>query len=283
MRPRRRERIEGLKDSRRRHGYFPHRESGLHTNPFRVLLPGELTQVAGLPAGIEDFWSRGDHQQILGEAGRGKSTLLLALASRAEASGKTAAYEYIPEGARTYRTGIPGLDAFFLDEADRIGPLAWRRLLRAAGRNTCRIIIGCHRDQSLRFSRRGLALKTVHLGGVLDERFLCRILERRLGFAALPGGDPPRFSSDSASWLLERFGSDLRSLERFLYLFFQEPCGRVIAARCLAAFAEAQKGPATSSRPSGASTKGAVSFETRPDGNKISPSTCQTMRRSFPS
>ncbi len=214
---------------------------GLRGNPFCALGPGVVARVAVLPRWLEDRLGGGAHLQVIGEAGRGKSTLLLAMARRGEASGKAVGYEYLPPGVHRYRTSVAGLEWFLLDEADRLAHSAWRRLLRAVRGGSTRLIIGAHSDQSARFVKPGMELETFLLDQPVEAGFLGEVLERRLGLAALPGCEPPRFASDALSWLAGRFGSDLRSLEDFLYFVFQERGDSVITAARLEEIARARE------------------------------------------
>ncbi len=84
----------------------------LRFNPFGELDPAERARVAVLPP-LEV--RSGEVVQVMGEAGRGKTTHLLAWHAATPASG----YEYVPEGSVRLRTrALPAV--FFADEAQRL-------------------------------------------------------------------------------------------------------------------------------------------------------------------
>ncbi|GEM_PF-794232 len=203
--------------------FFPLLSAGFRCNPFRVLSPEEWREVALLPEPVARALAEsGDAPlQVMGEAGRGKSTALIALAVHLERSGKRVSEEYLPQGVRTFRTRMPCGDVFCLDEAQRLTPRERARLLTGAARHDIRLILGTHEDWTPLFARRGIALRTVRLD-TLDEAHFRAALERRLTWAALPG-DVPRATLTEEAWaeLRHRFGTDLRAAERFLYLVFQ--------------------------------------------------------------
>jgi ABC-type nitrate/sulfonate/bicarbonate transport system ATPase subunit len=55
--------------------YFPFRELGFRCNPFRRPTAEEWAELAVLPGGLLAAVHGGEHVQVVGAAGRGKSTL----------------------------------------------------------------------------------------------------------------------------------------------------------------------------------------------------------------
>jgi hypothetical protein len=213
--------------------YFPFQRIGLRSNPFRTLTDAEWMQVAVLPACIDKLLPDGFlHLQVLGDAGRGKTTTLLALKHRLEKEGKTTAYEYISPGQSDFATQPDGLTVFILDEAQRLHRRAMRRLLASAERKQAvrsRLIFSSHRDLSPSFRRRNIPLNTCRLG-CLTPAFLKQILAQRLGYFCLGEKTKVRFTEESVIALIGRFGSDVRAMERHLYEVFQTlPSKRCIA------------------------------------------------------
>jgi len=150
----------------------------------------------------------GEVVQVLGAAGRGKSTHLLTWHHATPSS----AYEYIPEGSDRVRTDpIPAF--FFLDEAQRLRPRDRSRLFARVPR----LVLASHVDLS-RYAHR--PVRTIVLQG-LDERRLARILSRRIEAARRGTGPLPTISCEALSGLLRRFGDDLRAMESYLYDVFQ--------------------------------------------------------------
>jgi hypothetical protein len=221
-------------------GPVPFHRFGYTTNPFRVLVEEEWAEVALVPAPVQALLAGGAyHLQVLGAAGRGKSTTLAALAARFRAQGQHVAAEYLPVGERRFRTplDLPHTDVFCLDEAQRLCRSERRRLRQAARAHPGpRLVLGSHEDLARFFAEMGIALATVRLDGSQDESgagHLRAIIERRLAYFALVGvPDHARLSlaPDAYAWLWDAFGSDRRGAERLLYEAFQCRAGEPITS-----------------------------------------------------
>lgn len=219
-------------------GFFPLRPAGFASNPFRVLTEEELAEVAVLPAELLAALGEpgGPHVQLLGDAGRGKSTTLLGAAARLRREGARVAVEYLPVGVSRFSTPTRGLDAYVLDEAQRLSPRERRRLFGGARAGT-RLLLGSHEDMTTAFDRAGLPLRSVLIESLGGGHFRAALLAR-IEHAAVSSGEHATLAPDALDWLRERFGTDLRSAERFLYGVYQssirspEP---VTAARLMAA------------------------------------------------
>jgi chromosomal replication initiation ATPase DnaA len=201
---------------------FP--DIGFSCNPFRALTREEWAAAAVIPEAVHRALRPGGNVQILGPAGSGKSTVLLALDDKFLREGRTCAYEYIPPGCRRFRTQTDGLEVFLLDEAQRLSRgvfllLRERARLARAAASGIRLILGSHEDLRDDFRAERVELASVRLEPP-DAEQLAVLLERRLGlFAQRP--DRAEFTPDSILWLLKHFGGDLRTMECFLYEFFQ--------------------------------------------------------------
>ncbi len=197
--------------------YLPARALGFARNPFGSLHRDEWADITVLPAALRDI---DGHLQILGARGRGKTSLLHALTDQHQAAGRRAAYERLAVGQHRYHTAPGDLDVFLLDEAQRLGPFARWRLLRAGRR--CRLVLGSHRDIRRAFVRHGLALASVRLEDLITPAHVRAVIARRLAYFALD--DPPPVTLTPAAYVVlwERCGSDLRAAINVLYDAFQQ-------------------------------------------------------------
>lgn len=156
-----------------------------------------------------DSLAEGEIVQFIGESGRGKTTHLLALASRHE----DAVYEKLEEGQDRW-VATPPLNApFLLDEAQRARPEHLRALL-SSGRT---LALGTHDDLC------GLApcpIHTVRVGGVGAEK-LAAIVARRIDWARRGPGPVPSVSRSALTALQTRHRDDVRGIIGELYDVFQ--------------------------------------------------------------
>jgi len=201
--------------------FFPFHALGLCGNPFRALTDEEWADVAVLRESLVAALASDSHVQILGPAGSGKTTALLGMADRLARDGLRVAYEYIPEGRHRFTTRLADLDAFALDEAQRLDRWQrWRllRRLRRSGRSL-RLLVATHEDLTPLFARHNQPLRTTYADR-LTEADLAAILDRRLRRFAIGGEAAIAFAPDATRWLHLSFGSDLRRLTHFLYEVF---------------------------------------------------------------
>jgi chromosomal replication initiation ATPase DnaA len=201
---------------------FP--DIGFQCNPFRAMTREEWIRAAIIPETVGRAIAAGGHIQLLGDAGSGKTSSLLALGDQFRMAGIRNAYEYIPRTEKSYRTSTDGLEIFLLDEAQRLskgGFLSGNEMARLldAAKNGVRHILGTHEDLSPAFRARGLSLLTVPLSTPGAEE-LAGILRRRLNLFSLEPNHT-KFSPEAADWLRSEFGSNLRMMEYFLYDYFQ--------------------------------------------------------------
>src|SRR5574341_106883 len=107
------------------HTFFPFHRLNLTRNPFGSLAPEEWAEIVILPREVIEAVEAGcKYFQIVGEKGRGKTSVLLGLKRllvRKGIPGAAIAYERIPEGGRHFHTALDGLEWFLLDEAQRLG------------------------------------------------------------------------------------------------------------------------------------------------------------------
>ncbi len=205
-------------------GVLPWSRLGLRWNPFGeppqdevaslIVLKGEdeLAALLRRPRTVV---------QIMGEAGRGKTARLRRLQSHFP----TAPYIYLGEDEPLPE--IPPLiarplggPALLLDEAQRLPRRRRQRLFREARRAGASLVIATHQNLSNELDGADLFVESITVQG-LDPHGLLAILERRIDWARMSGGRPPRLTIDEARELSMRFGDDLRSLLDQLYEDYQ--------------------------------------------------------------
>lgn len=144
--------------------------------------------------------------QLIGHAGRGKSSHLHALRGRLS----QLPFVYLAEGENR----MPEFEGrqLLLDEAQR---LPRRRRRRLFGRLDW-LALSTHEDLTRDLEAMGWTVWTIEVGG-LGRHKLENVLERRLEWARRGPGPLPRFSRGALETLLARHGDDLRSMLDDLY------------------------------------------------------------------
>ena len=212
--------------------YFPFHALGYQCNPFRAVSDEEWAALAVLPESIEAV-KDAPYLQLLGDKGHGKTTLLLALAAYFKSLDLRTAYEHLEVGQERFTTPLRSdefirhrLDAFLLDEAQRLTRAERERLLRA---NLPRLVVAGHEDLSLLFNRFRLPLVTVRLD-TCSLAHVAAVVARRLGFFGLPtvegASSRVSISPQALAYLHDAFGADLRHIEAALYEGFETLKGR---------------------------------------------------------
>lgn len=206
--------------------FFPFYPLGFRCNPFRVLAPEEIAEVALLPPSVEMALASGGAVQLLGCMGSGKSTLLRGMAAKLEATGLSVAYEFLAEGQNAFHTPLHDpsapLDCFCLDEAQRLSWWQRWRLLSAAKAGT-RLLLATHRDMRPLFEIRRLPLVSVQVDALPHaDIYFALALRRRLEYFALPDVPHLTLPDEAIDWLRTRFGADIRSAENMLYMLLQD-------------------------------------------------------------
>src|SRR5690554_2998865 len=185
----------------------------LRWNPFGEVPIEERGRLAVLD--IEHFVPRlakpGFAVEFVGDCGRGKSTRLRYLWDHFE----DAPFLRVAELPRGFRAPVGPL--LFLDEAQFLSRRQRRRLLNARGS----FAVATHESLAADFERAGLAYESVKVGGISVER-VDAIIERRIEWARRAPGPVPRVSPVVIAQLIERYGENIRSIERHLYEVFQK-------------------------------------------------------------
>jgi hypothetical protein len=195
---------------------------GLQRNPFGSLTQAEEDALF-LPIPEIETWANAAHSlQLMGEKGRGKTSLLRGLLHQVLQQGQRFAYESLPEGKHFLSIPLNSpLDGIALDEAQR---LSWWRKHRLfwhmRGR---RLLITTHEDLGGWFRLYGLSYQTIQVAQFITPARVAEMLTRRIAFFALDGiGAHVSLQEDALAWLWTRYSDDVRSTEQALYEVFQQ-------------------------------------------------------------
>jgi hypothetical protein len=187
---------------------LPYAHLNLRRNPFGELdldSRAELA-VADVAELVLKLATPGQVVQLLGEGGRGKTTLLLAL--RAHFPGTP--YVKIREGERPR---IPRSDPLFLDDVQLLSPRKRRRVFR----RRVSFAIVSHVDLQAELEALGLRVTSVWPAARLDAAVLQRVFGLRVEAARRGPGRVPRVSRDTVLKLIKRHGGNVRAMELTLY------------------------------------------------------------------
>lgn len=193
---------------------------GLQRNPFGSLTQAEEDALLVPTPDIYIWANASESLQLMGERGRGKTSLLRATLHQIVQQGQDFAYESLPEGHNRITTSLNYLDGFALDEAQRLSWWHKHRLFwQMRGR---RLLITTHDDLGGWFRLYGLPYRTVQVAQFMTPPRVANILIRRIDFFALEGGPHISLSNGALAWLWDRYGDDIRSTEQALYKVFQQ-------------------------------------------------------------
>jgi hypothetical protein len=196
--------------------------ANLFRNPFGELTRGERAELAVVDLepvvqAVSDADSRDARSprfrraaayQMIGDCGRGKTTRLLAVARRFP----TACYVYLPEDEPC--PSIPYGQPLLIDEAQRM-PAG---ILRAVLESKTALVVATHRDLSAALQRRGYTVTTEAIGQSLRPEVLAELLNRRIHASRRDRSRPvPQITRAQATSLIERFGTNVRAIEGYLY------------------------------------------------------------------
>lgn len=181
----------------------------LWRNPFGELTPSERAELAVFAEGDLSRCDVGECEaiQLIGDCGRGKTTRMLAI----QRGLPEASYVYLPEDGPC--PAIPAGKPLMIDEAQRL-PRGIRRRIFSTG---LPLILATHDDLERALRKFGYSVRTIWIGGENTPELICRALNRRIEASRLAPGPLPVVTLQQASELVERFGSDIRAIEHFLY------------------------------------------------------------------
>ncbi len=149
--------------------------------------------------------------QFIGEMGSGKSTHLLLLASQLPQFG----YLHLPVDQS--RIVLPK-EFLLVDEAQRIPRLQVKSLFQQANH----ILLGTHRCFEKRLLRLGFQVKTINLDLLPNDQWLQSAFQRRIDRARRSDRTVPQIQLSTVLKLRNKFGNNIRAMERQLYEQFLE-------------------------------------------------------------
>ena len=192
---------------------------GLKRNPFGSLSQTEEDALLIPIPEIETWANASTSLQLMGERGRGKTSLLRMMLHQLSQTGRFA-YESLPEGKHflSILFNMPW-DGIVLDEAQRLSWWQKHRLFRQMRGK--RLLITTHENLGVWFRLYGLPYQTIQVAQFITPDRLAVILARRIAYFALPGVTPVSLQDDALAWLWGRYGDDVRRTEQALYEVFQ--------------------------------------------------------------
>lgn len=187
---------------------LPFAHLNLTRNPFGELTTEELLSVAISDSRSWLSWLGSDRSivQLLGEAGRGKTTNLRSLAVH----GGHWEYAYVAEGST--RCPIPQGD-YVLDEVQRLS--RWTRMRHF--KNLRLRAIATHVEFTEELRRAGRLTLTIQLPIAWTVELLCQITATRMNRFRRAPGYIPWLDERDAERLIEKHGTNVRQVMAELY------------------------------------------------------------------
>jgi len=192
---------------------LPFAPLNLRRNPFGQVPIDERPQLAVVD--VEEWVEAvqgGTVVEFVGRSGRGKSTHLRVLAAHLPEAAYVHVHKDRPPPA------MPDRPVLCVDEAQFLPP----RRRRALYRRDAPLALGTHASLADEIEAADRVVKTVSLDDrPVDASLLRQIVDRRLEWARRNEGNLPQLSDEAVTWLLERYGDNLRAIEHHLYAVFQ--------------------------------------------------------------
>jgi hypothetical protein len=191
---------------------LPYSHLNLCRNPFGELTRSERASVAIVDPSpwLEKIANRCFAVLFIGEAGRGKTTHLLAIHRHFP----DAPYLHIVEGEKP---PVPRGRPLFLDEVQR---LPARRRRREFGRGGP-LVLGTHDDVADELRGMGYDVETVFVARKTDAQRIADVIGQRIESARRAPGPLPGVTAATIARLFEEFGDNVRGIEHYLYEVFQ--------------------------------------------------------------
>lgn len=173
------------------------------TNPFEPIPANRLAPIFRWPPEALRFLDgEGGCLHVLGDAGMGKTALLLQIQRRLAEQDTVAPYTYLAPGADADINAIPLGPVTLLDETDRLDRRRLRALLARVHAGGFRVALGTHRSQLREAHRAGLSCLHLPLKPLARPEDVARVLEDRIALALGTSEHPFSLSLDAAEALL---------------------------------------------------------------------------------
>lgn len=189
--------------------WLPWARLNLRRNPFGELTASERveTAVVAIDFYLDLLGQDSTAIQFIGDCGRGKTTRLLALRAKLPRS----SYAYLGENLPC--PAIPEGRPVMIDEAQRLTKLVKHRVFSTG----LPLVLATHADLSRTLGRYGYTVHTQHVGLSNGPELVEELLNRRIEASRLCDGPIPMVSREDAVCLVNRFGTDIRQMEHYLY------------------------------------------------------------------
>ena len=192
---------------------FPWTRLNLKRNPFGELTEDERAELAVFAEGDLSRCDvvAGQAVQLIGDCGRGKTTRMLAIRRALP----EASYVYLPE--KKPCPAIPFGSPLLIDEAQRLP----RRIRRNVFSTGLPLVLATHDNLERVLRRFGYAVRSIWIGNENTPELIGRLLNLRIEASRLGAGPLPEVNPKQVEQLVDRFGTNVRAIEHFLYERFQ--------------------------------------------------------------
>lgn len=203
---------------------FHFQRLGFERNPFGALTQEEWQAVGVMADVVRETavspTSPPPYLQLIAPKGIGKTSNLLQLFSYAQEMGQRVAFERLGEGEHHLKSDLDAFDLLILDEAQRLYPQDWWRLLRWCKQTGNQLFFSSHVNVGLLFKGWGLPLVTIRLLRHGSAQHWQTAVNKRLRYFACASAYLC-ISAEGMTFLYAHFQGNFRATEWFLYEVWQ--------------------------------------------------------------
>ncbi|MFQ5810921.1 MAG: hypothetical protein ACE5JM_14990 [Armatimonadota bacterium] len=195
----------------------------LADNPFEPISVEALTAIYRWPEEAVRFVEgEGDGLHIVGDAGMGKTALLLQLQRRLEAGGVEAPYTCFPVEGRIEVDTVQLGPVTLLDETDRLSVGELKGLLGRLRETGQRAALAGHRDQGRRIGRARLSCMYLALGPLREPVEAAQLVDDRIALATGTRHHEFPLDTGAAAALLLCSGGNIERCLQLAYEIFED-------------------------------------------------------------